>query len=889
MSDLINWDWILYNLIYRVFYILEIAICQIVEWEQQLFNVFSGISTVKYGNDEMTLIDVFFRNKAVAGVFLGMSAIGIVLAFVFAIISVTRKALDLDDKVKMSHGQILRNLLKSILFIVGLNLFMTITVTATNVILDQVVYVFDNAEALGESSDDHIDFTNEQFAAMSRIFNTVGNYSINQSSKNRYNLNVCYNEIRGDLQYLANTGVLDYYYETKENGKVVTTWQSMIMELASAADYTTDVPVDVYDEGIANALNHCMTVLKTDRNFKALQSYDRIQVFKDSELNLDKTLFLIGTMGIPGSGAAKNEAYNKSPSIYDNIRLPYLLGDKNIYDLDTVNQDFDIALFKTNYTVMYLAGIFIMINMAIILVTCVVRIFNLIFLYVIGPPFFGTISLDEGGKARQWLTAFLIQSFTVFATVISMRLFLIFVPIVLDPKLQLASNTYLDIIGKLVFISAGVLAINKANGLLTGILADQAGHQAVLSGDVSSDVSRVVNAGENLVMGALGALGGGIGKAMGSSFIKGGSGSGEGGGSGGEQQGEGVKDLPDKDKTSIDDGDDGDDGDLPDKNDLSNLDNGIDGGLDNGTGGQPGELPGNNNNLGGGHNGGGPDDGSGVDSGSGGGSGGGSGSGAGGGRGAGSHNTRPSAIDSFSREDKNSLFNDPNYSIDDNIQEYFDRVAEEQTREEQQINNDIQRDNQRLRKKYGIDNMGGARTIRQVPPKRAAGNNRTTGSAAPNNGTAARRAGNPVGGPGILPRNDMPNTSNNAPNNLNNLGGAGSRLQNELNNLNQNNNSKLNNAMRQGADAYRAMQGYHNQAQQQTQNNNLPRTNNTANRAVPRTNNTANRTVPLPVNPVQNNNNQPDSGIAQNLQQRLDDNNQHLPNSQNNNNNNDNH
>ncbi|MBR1563325.1 MAG: hypothetical protein IJ645_08985 [Ruminococcus sp.] len=871
MSDLINWDWILYNLIYRVFYIAEIAICQIVEWEQQLFNVFSGISTVKYGNDEMTLIDVFFRNKAVSGVFLGMSAIGIVLAFVFAIISVTRKALDLDDKVKMSHGQILRNLLKSILFIVGLNLFMTITVTATNVILDQVVYVFDNAEALGESSDDHIDFTNEQFAAMSRIFNTVGNYSINQSSKNRYNLNVCYNEIRGDIQYLANTGVLDYYYETKENGKVVTTWQSMIMELASAADYTTDVPVDVYNEGIANALNHCMTVLKTDRNFKALKSYDRIQVFKDSELNLDKTLFLIGTMGIPGSGAAKNEAYNQSPSIYDNIRLPYLLGDKSIYDLDTVNQDFDIALFKTNYTVIYLAGIFVMINMAIILVTCVVRIFNLIFLYVIGPPFFGTISLDEGGKARQWLTAFIIQSFTVFATVISMRLFLIFVPIVLDPKLQLASNTYLDIIGKLVFISAGVLAINKANGLLTGILADQAGHQAVLSGDVSSDVQRVVSAGENLVMGALGVVGGGIGNVLGASLIKGSEG---GGGGSGEEKGE--EDLPDKDKTSSegDDDDDGDDGDLPDKNDLSNLGDGTGYGSGDGTGGQSGELPSNNNNLGGGTGSEGLDDGNSNGSGSGSGTGGGSGSGSGGGRGSGSHNTRPSAIDGFSDEDRNSLFNDPNYSIDDNLESYFNQVAADQAREEEEINNDIRRDNQRLRNRYGIDNMSRPRSVtttRPVPPKRG---NRT-------NNTTAQNTGNPVGGSGALPRNGVNNTSVNQPNNLNNLGGTGNPLPNNLNSVNPGVNPNLSNPVRQGVNAANNAQNSSSQVQQRLQNY-------TMNNALPRTNNTANRTVPQLVNPVQTNNNQPNSGIAQNLQQRLNNNDQHLPNSQNNNNNNNN-
>jgi hypothetical protein len=126
--------------------------------------------------------------------------------------------------------------------------------------------------------------------------------------------------------------------------------------------------------------------------------------------------------------------------------------------------------------------------MAIIIVNCIVRIFNLLFLYVIAPPIIAVSPLDDGGKFKQWLTAFIIQAFSVFATVISMRIFLIFIPIVMNPNLQLVENPVINTIGKLVMIWAGTVAIEKANGLLTGILADNAGWQSIMAGSTAQDV-----------------------------------------------------------------------------------------------------------------------------------------------------------------------------------------------------------------------------------------------------------------------------------------------------------------------------------------------------------------------------------------------------------------
>ena len=480
-------DYILYNIIYAVFYYLEVVLCRAIGWMQDLFNVFSGITPASYYGKDEYLVNIFFGNRIVSAIYLGMAAIGITLVFAFALISVIKKAFDLDDKVKQSYGQIFRSMLRSILIIVSMNAIMMVSLMFTDALMRSLEQVFNRAPVAAEGAS-HIDYTNEQFAAMSRILNTVGNYSLNPSYKNRYNLNACYNEIRTDLKYLGDTGVFDFHYKnTDDNGKKANNWQYSLQKIAQAADYTQEWPADVYNDSLSNALTECMEILKTDPNFHPLESYDRDTLYFDgTEVTLDTTLFLIGTMGMGDTAAARTDMYNKSPNMFDNVRGPYYNGEKSIYDLDTVNQDFDISFTKTNYLVVYFGAYVLIVNMALIIVNCIVRIFNLLFMYLIAPPIVATMPLDDGQKFKQWTTAFIVQLLSVFATIISMRVFLIYIPIIMDPELKLSDSAALNIIGKLIMIWAGAKGVEKANGILTGILTDNAGAQSLMAGDMSS-------------------------------------------------------------------------------------------------------------------------------------------------------------------------------------------------------------------------------------------------------------------------------------------------------------------------------------------------------------------------------------------------------------------
>ena len=184
---------------------------------------------------------------------------------------------------------------------------------------------------------------------------------------------------------------------------------------------------------------------------------------------------------------------------------------KSIYNLDNVDSDFNIG-FPTDYIVVWFASIAIIFDLVVIILNCIARIFNMLFLYLVAPPVIAAQPFDNGGKTKQWMTAFLVQSLSVFGTVISMRLLLLFLPMIVDPQLVLfRDQPILNALAKLLMIYGGFEAAKKASSILTGILADNAGMQAIQAGDMSASAGRaigaVTGAGKAVAGKALGAAG----------------------------------------------------------------------------------------------------------------------------------------------------------------------------------------------------------------------------------------------------------------------------------------------------------------------------------------------------------------------------------------------
>ena len=496
-------DYILYNFVYVVFYYIEYGFCKLIWVADNIYEVFTGSREVWYNGKTSFLTNVFFQNSTINKVYWGMALMGVVFAFGFAIIAVIRKIFDLRDKDQRSAGQILGSLFKTILLILSMNFIMIAVLNATNILMKQIDYVFNNAGYFGQ--DDEIVYTDEQYAAMARCLNTIGNYSTNPARESHYNVNACYNAIRPDLDYLCRTGVFNFYYPDSEkvttnNGdkssvsyyKDTTSWQSVLQKIVNAHNVQVDLPVDVFNDNVQNAVTDAMDILEKNPHLRPLKSFKRSYKASREHIPLDRYVFLIGTLE-----AANNPAYNTNPEMTDAIRGPYYYGEKDIYSLSQVKEDFDISIMKTNYLMVYFMGVTLFGDLAMIILTCVSRIFNMLMLYLISPLVFAAEPLDDGAKRKQWTTAFLVQCCAVFGTIVAMRTLMVFIPIIMssdlvffkhdDPTGSVAGFGYaiLDLAAKIIMIYGGFEVVKKANGIITGILADSAGWQSISAGDMS--------------------------------------------------------------------------------------------------------------------------------------------------------------------------------------------------------------------------------------------------------------------------------------------------------------------------------------------------------------------------------------------------------------------
>lgn len=484
--------------IFKLLYYAEKGLCWIIAQLYDMFEVFAGIVRVKYDGEYSYLIDVFFHNTAVNNIYWAMALIGIALTFGFAIWAVARKMFDLDGKQQQSLGQIIGAGMKSIFLIISMTLVISVVLRMTNTLMEQIDEMFNNAWYLNISQER--DFTEDEYAAMGRVLANIGNASMVPNNTNRYNVNLCFNEIRGDMLYLQQQGVFQYsYYQKDQNGNEIKSWQSVLSQIARSTDLRYDVKIDVYNQGVMTSMKAAMDYLQSGGTIAPV-SHVSGTLKSDGKAHLDNMVFLMGTLR-----AARNSAYNENPSLTDALRAPYFYEQgRSIYDFDNVDDDFNIG-FPTDYILVFMAAFAIIMDLITIILNCVARIFNMLFLYIIAPPIIAAGPLDGGGKFKQWTTAFLVQSLSVFGTVISMRLLLLYLPIVISPQLVLFENRpLLNVLSKFVLIFGGFEAAKKSTSLLTGILADSAGWQAIQAGDMSSSAGKLIGGAAGVAKGAAG-------------------------------------------------------------------------------------------------------------------------------------------------------------------------------------------------------------------------------------------------------------------------------------------------------------------------------------------------------------------------------------------------
>lgn len=476
-----------------LYYLVVKGLLTIVNVTYRIFGIFAGLTKVDYDGTKDYLINVFFNNSIISNIYWMMACIGMAMMFFFAIIAVIKKIFDIDDKQKSSIGGILKNCFKSILTTLLLSLCLVSAVNATNILMQSVTYLFNNAEAISQTT--YIEYDEQQLATMARVINKIGNYSLNPSYQNRYNVNSCFNDIRADLYDLQQQGVFDGFYETHdESGRKVNNWLTMLQSIVLSTNLARDMDLDVYDPAVSTAIINAMDSIQANPNIESLRDYSWTSYTVSNDATIDRALFLMGT-----SGAAKSSAYNRNPSYFDAVRGPFYNGDKNIYNLDDVSGAFEIGVTGINYVLIALFGVLSLQFLLRSIIACAARIFNLIGLYIVAPPFIATMPLDEGEKFKQWTSAFIIQCFGIFGTVVPMRLMMTVMPIVFSEKLTLFENSgFLNLVAKGVLVLGGLISASKFGDVITGILANNASWQAIQAGNTNGFADRIFSAGTGL-------------------------------------------------------------------------------------------------------------------------------------------------------------------------------------------------------------------------------------------------------------------------------------------------------------------------------------------------------------------------------------------------------
>ena len=464
-------------------YLISIAICKLVDIMYGFFAIFSGMEKIQYADEDKYLINVFFENPTISKAYWGFACLSFVLIFAFLIVAVIRKLFDANGKQKESYGELITSSGKAVLIIVLMSAIMSVSLNITNVLMQRVAAIFDYAST--GKQEPYRAFSDEEFAVMNHALEVIGNYSMNPSYTNRYNINSCFNDIRDDLLYLQEAGVFDYnyyrYYVDSEGKEVeIPNWQRSLQKISKTANLKRELKSDIYNDKVTSAIVETVTIINDYPDFAPLQ-YIRSSYDTTSIDSLDVIIFMTGT-----ANAAQNPAYNENASITDPVRGPYFAGEQSIYSYDDVTDDFDIKLGGIDYPIIIILAALMVWQLFGCIMSCAVRIFNLMLIYIIAPPFAATIPLDGGHRFKSWTEAFVVQLLNVFGTVICMRILILYIPIILGDELVLFDNGFLNLVGKAILIYAGVVACSRGADLFSGILTGNGASASASAGNMTA-------------------------------------------------------------------------------------------------------------------------------------------------------------------------------------------------------------------------------------------------------------------------------------------------------------------------------------------------------------------------------------------------------------------
>lgn len=177
--------------------------------------------------------------------------------------------------------------------------------------------------------------------------------------------------------------------------------------------------------------------------------------------------------------ACKESKYNVSGGgtnigIDDPVRKNYYDGTYSYTDKSRVKNDFELG--KFDYMLGFLGAGFLIIVLAICMISFITRIFDVIVLFMVSPFFAAVMPLDDGEKFKAWQDMFVAKLFGGYGSVVGMQVYMMLCPAVMGGNIVFGQgSTEANYLIRMIFLMGGAWAVVKVGPTITQLLNFQAG------------------------------------------------------------------------------------------------------------------------------------------------------------------------------------------------------------------------------------------------------------------------------------------------------------------------------------------------------------------------------------------------------------------------------
>lgn len=419
-------------------YVVLIGLCTIIDGLENILNIFMGAVPLDNA-DGKTLLETIFQMNAINNAFLYITVAAVSICFVLTIVAVAKSMSSMTLENKKPVTYVLKSTAKACVSFIMVPLLCLFMLSMSNIVVGQAQTAMtahlgtDKVPTTGE----YIFLTASLRAGKKFVWNDVLTDTMNTLKK--------YKAILVD-DNLESFGVA---------AEALDDALTQLTDGSAERNFTVDDPrVQQLEEALAQLDGVAKT---TDLPAKVLETKKLAEAAVDT---IREEFVKINESSYP----------YLEPSMNDDLRMAYLTGEKDYKNF--MHSGMDFTVFKIDYLMGFLAGGFILLMFAGLVIQFIRRMLELVVLYLTAPFFVAVMPLDDGEMFKKWRENFIAKFLSGFSVLFALKLYLLLLPLIFSSNLDLGTT----IIGDIPNMgSASLDIIDQTSGTIKDVIDENAG------------------------------------------------------------------------------------------------------------------------------------------------------------------------------------------------------------------------------------------------------------------------------------------------------------------------------------------------------------------------------------------------------------------------------